>query len=480
LRISNSHLPVLSKKISNLTTTNSSTIKTTKEATVNISRIIDESSNKYWFLFLLIILIPLLLLLMFITFVCCMGRIVQLVLHSAFNLILCPCFRPLDKKSSLLGGKIFDATICYNQYDEAWLHEEFLPILSRFGRGYRIHKLDISNNLSKEKEYILRRSKRIFLIFSQPFLDYEWSNPTFLFHIRNIAIHDPFCIIVAMDIGRAQKTTNIKDLLYELVYTNTKIKTILTDNDPKEQKRCVKLNFLQQIKLRIGHMIGLNEVEYLNWSDVHFWNKLDYILPVAQYDDTKATTITDSSNPSCNNNITQSHHHHHRNNHQTDSSFSSSNDDNYSSSRFNSQKKIITNNNRNFHQNERSHFKSDNSEFKNIRDVIEKLPESMHTRLGFKHHSGSRNKSNEKDRKKEKDYRDKIVRTSSSSSYSSNSNSSVNLNLNMINNQSKTVDVPPLTIATTPSTPFNEKAKHIAPIKSAKAGNKSGRLAYND
>ena len=142
------------------------------------------NSNYLYLLFLL--LIPLMIFVLLV-FCCCCGRCCQVFTHNKCNLLLCPCSRPKDSYAD--NGKSYDATICYSEYDENWIDEQFLPCMSQFENNYRIHKLSLynrsSDKISRENEKVLRSSKRIILIFSRKFLKEEWSN-RFVFFISHL------------------------------------------------------------------------------------------------------------------------------------------------------------------------------------------------------------------------------------------------------------------------------------------------------
>lgn len=135
------------------------------DTTVASSSKQNENSQYLYLLFLLIIPFIFLILL---AFCCCCGRCCQVFTHSSCNLLLCPCSRPKDSVN-LDNEKVYDATICYSEYDETWLDEQFLPCLSQFENNYNIHKLSLynrsSDKISRENERVLRSSKRIILIF---------------------------------------------------------------------------------------------------------------------------------------------------------------------------------------------------------------------------------------------------------------------------------------------------------------------------
>ena len=113
-----------------------------------------NDSNKYYYL-LFLLFIPLMLLLL-LAFCCCCGRCTQVFTHSSCDLLLCPCSRPKDSHKD--NPNKYDATICYSEYDETWLDEQFIPCMTQFENNYKIHKLSLYNRSSDK---ISRENKKI-------------------------------------------------------------------------------------------------------------------------------------------------------------------------------------------------------------------------------------------------------------------------------------------------------------------------------
>ena len=253
-------------------------------------------NNDYFYLLFLLI-IPIMLFLL-IAFLCCCGRCCQVRTNNACNLLICPCFRPDDSSAS---GKQYDATICYSEYDEQWLDEQFIPQMSQFENNYKIHKLSLyhrsTDKISRENEKILHSSKRIILIFSRKFLKEEWANKSFRNVLRNVCINDEFCVIVAINVGALTQ----KEIDYQLRYLEIPDKYLVEpskysrDNDENDFRPIKKKSCVSRLKSRIKYNCGLTDVERLRISDSSFWKKFYYMMPRIGYDNTKPLIITDSS-----------------------------------------------------------------------------------------------------------------------------------------------------------------------------------------
>lgn len=122
-----------------------------------------ESSRNLAYLALLIIPLILILILMFM---CCCGRSCLSCLFNSCSISLCGCFRPDGSSTS----KAYDAVVVYNDYDEAWVEERFLPFFEDMC-GYggqkrsRVAKLtrlggESTANLNQTDIDTLRSSKR--------------------------------------------------------------------------------------------------------------------------------------------------------------------------------------------------------------------------------------------------------------------------------------------------------------------------------
>jgi hypothetical protein len=233
--------------------------------------------------------------------ICCIGRSCQLYLYKAFNCVPCKCLRPDDK---LAYDKQYDATICYSEYDERWLDEEFMPQFAHFDRGYRVHKMGLYSRfdagLSKEREHILRSSKRVLLIFSSKFLKEEWHNKYLRYLLNEICLSDRNCIIVCINIGELSEkklnkvSSQLQASISKNIVNDAKLNSIrrLDYEDDEEIKSKNSLSIWKKINATLKHSLGLNNVEILNWLDKKFWYKLNYMMPFEKCTETRPTMIT--------------------------------------------------------------------------------------------------------------------------------------------------------------------------------------------
>jgi hypothetical protein len=249
------------------------------------------NSNLWYLLFLLLIPLALIILLIFC---CCCGRYCQICSHQSCDCLLCPCARPKD--AYIDNGKVYDATICYSEYDENWLDEQFLPCLSQFEHNYKIHKLSLYNRsvdkISRENEKVLRSSKRIILIFSRKFLKEEWSNKSFRNVLRDINMdkNNKHCVIIAVNVGALSQ----KEIDYYLRYLHMSEKDFaqVSESGGDSMPPLKQKNLFSQLSDNIKYHFGLKRVETLQIADRSFWNKFLYIMPRIGYDNTKPTVIT--------------------------------------------------------------------------------------------------------------------------------------------------------------------------------------------
>lgn len=235
---------------------------------------LQNQSSDYAYFFLLII--PLLLIII-ISCTCLCGRRLQIFIHDSYSLLLCTCFRPKD--NSFENTKVYDLTVCFSEYDDLWVNEQFLPQLSQYDRGYKIHKLSLYHrlnfHLSETTKRVLNSSKRIVLIFSEKFFNHEWNNRIFHEYIRKIHENDSLCIVVIINLGSISEE---------------KMNSVL--NEFKLFKQDEPLRF--KLKTSLQHTLGLTKAEYLNWTDKIFWKRFNYIMPY-QKSSHQITKISHSS-----------------------------------------------------------------------------------------------------------------------------------------------------------------------------------------
>ena len=263
------------------------------------------SQNELNLLYLLFLLIPASVLAVFVCMCCCCGRCCQSWTYNNCGCTLCYCLRPDFGDDAEASGKAYDATICYSEFDETWLDEEFMPQISRFSRGFKLHKLSLYHRsfkpLSKEKENILRSSKRIILMFTRRFIDEEWNNKYFRDLLRKICTRDPFCVLVAINVNVPDY--RIRRLLNDLQIAESYMRAsvgqrkppfTIQEYDEAPTVAAPKMNCCQRLVSHIKYSLYLREIEVLKYIDRDFWRKLLYIMPHATYDDTKPTVVTDS------------------------------------------------------------------------------------------------------------------------------------------------------------------------------------------
>jgi hypothetical protein len=271
--------------------------------------------------------------------------------------------RPDDEKSAK--AKIFDATICYSEYDEGWLDEQFLPQLSQFENNFKIHKLSLyhrsNDKISRENERILRGSKRIILIFSEKFLREEWANKNFRNVLRDICQNDKLCVIICINVGEFrqkkidQYLLDLETTLYEYVSNN------------------YERSFRSRIKSRIKYNCGLNNLERLHVDDKNFWRKFNFMMPRIGYDNTKPAIITNSSHEKKIVKLPKLQHsinHHHRNETSNERKPKLNHHDHNKKER---------NKEKDAHLSYASNYKNN----KNLRHIIVPIPDFMRTQLGF-------------------------------------------------------------------------------------------------
>lgn len=241
--------------------------------------------NLYYLLFLL--LIPLILLLILL-FVCCFGRWCQVNSSHTCNLLLCPCLRPNDK--SQFSGKSYDTTICYNRFDENWVDEEFLSEILRYEANFKVHKLAFTgrsiDKMSRENEKIMRTSKRLILIFSQDFAEDEFKNRAFLSILKDVVQNDPNCIVIAINKG-----IDAKYFDYCVNYLDS---PTLDHKNFERNGYYEKKSACGRLMANIKYHCGLRDVERLDFGRQDFWKNFFYTMPMFDFDDTKASSVTKS------------------------------------------------------------------------------------------------------------------------------------------------------------------------------------------
>lgn len=249
-----------------------------------------SSSSNNNLLFLLFLLIIPILLILLVLFICCLGRVCQSCLYSCCAFVCCPCFRPADK--SKYTDKYYDATICFSREDKYWV-EQFISEITLPKNNYRLHKQCLGSSrtangsqepVSKENEKILRRSRRIILIFTGEFCDSQFNNKHFLEILRDIYRNDPNCVIIAInkDFDR--------DVVKDQLRTKIEAPNLYSVRDPDQKP--YKRSCFTSLKQQIVHQLGLNNIEIIDYNDKRFYSKFRYVMPIRCYDETKPALIT--------------------------------------------------------------------------------------------------------------------------------------------------------------------------------------------
>ena len=244
-------------------------------------------------LFLLFLLFIPLILLLFLLFICLCGRCCQVAAYHWFRLLFCPCFRPDDENRC--SDKCYDAVICYNREDKYFV-EQLISEICLPKNNYKIHKQAMGPKncrepYCKDNEKILRRAKRIILIYSKEFVDTNMSNTSFVNILRDIYHCDPNCVLIAVN----------KDVERKCV-KSTLLNKIESPKSPEERgpldPNQYWHNCCWMLYWRFRHNCGLNRIEILDYNDRSFYRKFHYIMPIMGYDETKPTIITrGSKNP---------------------------------------------------------------------------------------------------------------------------------------------------------------------------------------
>ena len=196
--------------LTGVTTTTTGSGATNAGALVGAST--STSSNLY--LLFLLLLIPLFLILLII-FLCCCCRGCQMSTMSCCSWHICACLQPEKGTEAELSGKIYDASIIYNAEDERWVDEEFTPMISDMKLGYKLNKFSINDRKSKEIEKDLALSKRVVIIFTNRFRDFEWENKRFKEILIKASINDPHSVLIVINRSNLTDQT-VKSLFFNL------------------------------------------------------------------------------------------------------------------------------------------------------------------------------------------------------------------------------------------------------------------------
>lgn len=183
-------------------------------------------------------------------------------------------------------GKKYDTVFCYGEHDENWLEELFIPVFSEYDRGYRIHKIKIDPNSQfvKDQVEILKKSRRIVILFSEKFLAEEWkNNHSFKETLKELCQTDSNLILVPVfvDMFTKEEVDGVKSVL-DSYYMNGERET---------GKFAV---FKDKMIQNLMRNTGLEDVESLDWNDDNFWKKFNYIMPLVK-NRKRPTEITETS-----------------------------------------------------------------------------------------------------------------------------------------------------------------------------------------
>jgi hypothetical protein len=251
-----------------------------------------QINNNYFFLFLLFI--PLFLII-FLIFICCCGRCCQTRTYSCCRLLFCPCFRPDDQ--SEFTDKYYDATICFAREDKYWV-EQFICEICLPKNNYKIHKQCMSPKsyrepLNKENEKILRRSKRIILVFTKEFCEANFNNPSFIELLRELYRNDSNCVIVALNKGYDKKV--IQQEIRQKIEAPFIVEETGADGQIlRKPRRAKRAGCCSSLANHVKYHCGLSDIEILDYNDKRFYKKFHYVMPIMPYDETKPSIVTHS------------------------------------------------------------------------------------------------------------------------------------------------------------------------------------------
>ena len=175
--------------------------------------------------------------------------------------------------------KKYDATIIYSEYDEVWVRNSLLPLISKQGKAYKLNLLTSYHKgfakLDKDQLEKINSSKRLMLIFSKQFLKEEWKSENLQSTLKTICANDDDCVLVpiALD-GMTEESMNENIAKLEEYY----------DYDAS----CYSCS--KQIK----HSTILKDIEPLNCNDETFAEDLCFIMPLKQVTGAE-TVISDSA-----------------------------------------------------------------------------------------------------------------------------------------------------------------------------------------
>jgi len=252
-----------------------------------------------------------------------------------------------------------------------------MPQLTEFDRGYKIHKLmlyqRLNFHLSETCKRVLSSSKRILLVFSEKFLNEEWNNKIFHDFIKHIYQTDLTCILIIVNLS------NINEYKSKIALNEIKSKNV---NNIKKQQQ-VKQNHetcISRLRSHIKHSVGLNNLEYLNWTDYNFWKQLNYILPFRNINQiTKISKysydITNTSSSIESSSVIEK-------NKKISSIRSLSKKRNRKVSEFNVPRIIANTDDDVTSVNNNNTIKEDNSSLPSIKKIIVPIPNEMRTQLG--------------------------------------------------------------------------------------------------
>jgi hypothetical protein len=183
-------------------------------------------------------------------------------------------------------GKKYDTVFCYGEHDENWLEELFIPIFSDYDRGYKIHKtkIDPNSQLAKDQAEILKRSRRIVILFSEKFLAEEWKNNiSFKESLKELCHTDSNLILVPVfiDMFTKEEVDGVKSVLDSYYMNGDKVTGKFA-------------NFKDKMIQNLMRNTGLEDVESLDWNDDNFWKKFNYIMPLVK-NRKRPTEITETS-----------------------------------------------------------------------------------------------------------------------------------------------------------------------------------------
>ena len=173
------------------------------------------------------------------------------------------------------------------------MNEELLGEIANYENRFRVQKVSItgrasSEKLSRESEKILRSSKRVVLVFTQDFVEDEFKNRSFLILLKELALDDPNCVIVAIN-----KSLDKNLFAYCVDFLDS------PSRDSRSFERSgyyEKMSVCSRLAANVKYHCGLRDVERLDSLANNFLKYFTYTLPMLVFEE-KPKKCRPKSNP---------------------------------------------------------------------------------------------------------------------------------------------------------------------------------------